>query len=470
MQNPNKKQVFFSFFHVFPIRCFCLLVLGLPLAANEPIEFKLVERCDVAPAWSGHPVGFALLTEGDQQFVAFYDAEQNLTMGQRRLDEKEWKFKRLPTKIGWDSHNYVTMAVDRNDILHVSGNMHCVPLIYFRSEKKLDIESLEQVTEMVGSEEKRCTYPQFIEGPQNEFIFTYRDGSSGNGNQIWNIYNPATRKWKRLLDQPMFDGQGKMNAYFCGPIIGPDGYYHMSWMWRDTPDCSTNHDLSYMKSKDLKNWVDSNGKPVKLPVTLQTGEIIDPAQPGGGLLNPAQRVGFDLDGRVVISYGKYDENGNYQIYNARREADGWKYYQATNWNYRWDFKGGGSIVGEVNFGALEIEDGKLTQSYSHHHTKEGVGKWFLDEKTLKPTSRAPGLVRWPREIGKIELDFPKLRSGTAWDMRDKGRDFSDDHQIRYVMKWETQESNRDRPHPQTPSPTMLRIYKMESLPRKVSNP
>ncbi len=40
------------------------------------------------------------------------------------------------------------------------------------------------------------------------------------------------------------------------------------WVWRDTPDCATNHDLSYMKSPDLKNWYNAFGEKVELPATL----------------------------------------------------------------------------------------------------------------------------------------------------------------------------------------------------------
>ncbi len=39
------------------------------------------------------------------------------------------------------------------------------------------------------------------------------------------------------------------------PHLWHDNWYHVWWVWRDTPDCSTNHDLSYMKSPDLKELV-----------------------------------------------------------------------------------------------------------------------------------------------------------------------------------------------------------------------
>ncbi|MDR1957755.1 MAG: BNR repeat-containing protein [Planctomycetaceae bacterium] len=439
---------------------FCVLLFLVSADSTiAQVQFDLVRRIDVAPVWSGHPVGFALLTEGDWQFAAFYDANRNMTLAQRKLNETAWIFKQLPTKVEWDSHNYITITLDRDRHIHVSGNMHCVPLIYFRSEKPLDVTSLVQVASMTGSNEKRCTYPQFIEGAGKELLFTYRDGGSGNGNQIWNIYDADKKSWSRLFDTPMFNGQGKMNAYFYGPIIGPDGYYHLCWMWRNTPDCSTNHDLSYVRSRDMKHWENSQGTPVALPITLQTGEIIDAAQPKQGLLNPAQALSFDLENRVVISYGKYDAKGNWQLYNARLEDGVWKYYQTSNWNYRWDFKGGGTIPLEISFGAIEIQDGQLVQS--HRHIKEGNGRWQLDEKTLKPIRQVNSPVRLPKEINKIELDFPNIEGRTTWDLQDRKQPADKGNDIRYVMKWETLPPNRDRPHPVAPPPSQLRVYEIK---------
>ena len=50
----------------------------------------LIKTVAVAPVWAGHPVGFDLLTHGDGQFIAFYDAERKMTVGQRGLDEDAW--------------------------------------------------------------------------------------------------------------------------------------------------------------------------------------------------------------------------------------------------------------------------------------------------------------------------------------------------------------------------------------------
>src|SRR5205823_12233165 len=108
------------------------------------------EALDIAPVWSAHPVGFALLTHGDRQFVAFYDVERRATVGARRLGERTWRFVQLPMTTGWDSHNSLTMTIDDDGYLHLTGNMHCVPLIYFRSAQPYDIGTFERIAPMVG--------------------------------------------------------------------------------------------------------------------------------------------------------------------------------------------------------------------------------------------------------------------------------------------------------------------------------
>lgn len=428
-------------------------------------EASSVSSMDISPAWSGHPVGFCLLTHKDRQFVAFYDAERVMTVAQRRLDQDKFTLIRLDQKVVWDSHNYITMTVDDDGLLHLAGNMHCVPLIYYRSEKPLDASTLKRVPQMVGPNEKRCTYPRFLRGARNELLFTYRDGSSGNGNQICNVWDQATRTWKRLIQTPLTDGQGKMNAYFHGPVRGPDGFFHLCWVWRDHGGCESNHDLSYARSTDLIHWQTSQGKPLTLPLTLAGSEIVDPVPAKGGIINGNATIGFDSRGRVLISYHKYDAAGKTQVYVARPDKDGWLIRQVTNWDWRWDFSGGGSIHFAVRVGSVQPA-GKGLLALSYGHDQYGSGNVFLDEATLQPASQARPArdttkVRpaYPPGSGKPEQDFPGLQ--VRW--RDDSGSAGDG--LRYVLRWETLGPNRDRAvKPPLPKPSMLRLYRLPHAP------
>lgn len=427
-----------------------LIALAAPwwVFAQKPV--------DVAPVWAGHPVAFDLLTHADRQFVAFYDAERNMTVAARRLGSSKWQFVRLPSQVKWDSHNSLTMAIDRDEQIHLAGNMHATALVYFRTTRKLDITSFEHVPSMVGRNETRSTYPRWIHSPTGELIFTYRDGSSGAGNQIFNIYDEKARAWKRLIDTPLIDGQGRMNAYPHGPVPGPDGYYHLVWVWRDTPDCETNHDLSYARSRDLVSWENSAGKPYALPIRLDAVEVVDSVPVHGGMINGNTKIGFDSRNRVVITYHKFDAKGFTQIMTARRDAEGWHIRTVSAWAYRWDFQGRGSIEFELTHGAVRSAGaGKLRLDYSH--VKYGSGAWLLDEATHAVVGKAAVEQPLPAGMDNVESGFPGMQVNMAADTGKPPKG------VRYTLRWETLGRNRDRPREgPAPPPSMLRV--IESRP------
>lgn len=419
----------------------CSLGAGL---LGEPV---LVEEIELDRTWAGHPVGYSLLCHGGKLYAAYYNAERELVVAERDLKKpgSDWVKKVLPTKVVWDSHNYVTMAMDDDNFLHVSGNMHAVSLIYFKMSRPLDVTSLERIPSMIGTEENRMTYPGFFRGPKGEFIYTYRHGSSGNGIQIYNVYDCKTKRWTRLIDKPLTSGKGgadgNMNAYLVGPIPGPDGWNHLCWVWRDNPSCDSNHDLSYARSRDLVHWETIDGKPVSLPMSIKTpGLIVDPSPVKGGMINMGIVMSFDKENRVVITYHKYDEKGKSQVYNARWENGAWALHQATDWDWRWEFTGGGSVPCLVSGSKIVIEeDGTLTQTYSH--PKGGGGKWQLDPVSLKRVKRLPNPPsRMPKGTYRVKGTFPGLRVRMAGC-----RGTVDEPNVSYYLRWETLGPNRDRP-------------------------
>ena len=436
---------------------FALLSITLSLLTLRASAAGTVQSLAVEPAWAGHPVGFCLLTHAPFQFVAYYDAQRRMSVAQRSLESTNWTITKLPSTVGWDSHNSIAMTLDRAGLLHVTGNMHCVPLVYFRSEKPLDAASLQRVEAMVGDRETRMTYPVFLRDRAGRLIFRYRNGRSGSGDDLYNVYDEKTRSWSCLIDQPLTSGRGRMNAYCSVPTSGPDGRFHMVWVWRDTPDCASNHDISYARSDDLVHWTDSTGHPLALPITVETGEIVDPVPPGGGLINMNRELGFDNAGRPVVTYHKYDAQGDLQIYAARHQSNAWKIVQTSDWKgYRWNFSGGGSIVAEVRIGAVRpLGAGQLALNY---HYPRGSGVWVLDEQTLAPIPgatlpRAESLL--PPLFAKVDSSFPGLKKQIRSDAGEAppGR--------RFALTWETLEANRDRPHdPPLPAPSMLRVIEV----------
>lgn len=433
---------------------------------DESKNSEVVEQViAIDKVWSGHPVGFSLLTHQNRQYIAYYNANRNMVVGQRDLGDSKFSLTILPvttrekaggtsTLLGWDSHNSVTLGIDPDGYIHLAGNMHVNPITYFKSTRPNDISSLTQVMSMVGRNESRCTYPHFMNRREGELLFHYRDGGSGNGNEIYNIYSTKGKQWQRLLDTPLTDGQGLMNAYQTQPTLLADNWYHVYWVWRDTPDCSTNHDLSYIKSPDLKNWYNAFGEPVKLPVTLDNKSvIIDPIPVKGGIINLAASLCFDNDGKPLMAYHKYDASGNLQFYTARLKENRWVIKQLTHWDYRWEFSGNGSINSEVRVGNFKNRgDGNYELGY--WHIKYGSGTFLLNDSleiigsVIKPAA--------PDQLSKVEGTFAGLQVRTSEDLGTVA-----DTGIRYLLKWETLLANRDRAIPEPwPSASQLYLYKL----------
>jgi hypothetical protein len=433
-----------------------LTTIATYTAALPAAEYRVTDtlQIDTVPSW--FPVRFCLLTHGQDQYVSYYNADHQMIVARRRLGEPQWQKVELPSRVGWDSHNYITMAADSEGNLHLSGNMHCVPLVYFRTQKPGDITTFERLP-MTGEEENRCTYPRFLTDSEGNLLFTYRSGGSGNGRRFFNRYHVDTRTWTRFLDTPLFEGEGRRNAYPRGPSKGPDGRYHVVWVWRDTPDCATNHHLSYARSRDLKDWEAADGTPVRLPLTVgQEALCVDPIPSGGGIINGCESLAFDSQERPTIAYHKSDENGHMQIYVARFEDGEWNIRRVTEWEKEIKFSGGGAMpfIG-ISLGRLARLKPDLFIIH-YRHRDYGTGRIVLDEATLRPVEREVTISRqFPRELMKPTIDFEGIGMRIAADLGG-----SEDADTKYVLRWETLGAHHDRPR-QPPLPPASRLELVE---------
>jgi hypothetical protein len=422
---------------------------------------KIKEKIFIDKIWSPTRVGFYLMTHDDEQFIAYYNSERRMVVAKRNLKDTTFDKRVLPSKSekpptrktsstvqGWDSHNSIKMAIDNAGHIHLAGNMHANKLTYFYSTKPYDIHSLVQIDNMIGNRENRCTYPKFNKLKDGSFIFHYRDGGSGNGVEVFNIFDTNTKKWSRLFDKPFISGEGKMNAYQNGPRLGPDGKYHILWVWRDTPDASTNHDLSYAMSNDFVNWKNVFGEKLKLPITIRSKDtIVDPIPVKGGIINGCHHYSFDRKKRLIISYHKHDENGHTQAYVARLDNGKWNIKAISNWKSTHIFKGGGtgpSTFGtSLRLGAIKKHQDKyLALPFSHWIA--GKGLLVIDEETLEFVRVDKNIIKKqaPTEMNKLISKFKGMQVRIQG-----GPDNEKKRQVKYLMKWETLGSNRDRPRP-----------------------
>jgi BNR repeat-containing family member len=352
----------------------------------------------VDEVWGGTGVTYDAVADGAVVYVAYYDAQRQLAVTRIDTQTGERKKKVLNSRFaGWDAHNYVTVQLDSSGILHVAANMHASPLVYGRTDTRGNFESL-ALAPMVGREENSATYPKFFTFPNGEIGFSYRQGGSGDGLEYINRF--TGKQWVRLLDTPLFapSSAGKhVNAYPSAFTLGSDGFFHVAWIWRSSPAVETNHHVNYARSRDLIHWENSSGKGIKLPITPDNAETVDPSPEGSGLMNSA-KIGFDTKGKPIISYTRFDTAGNTQLFHARPSGNGrWQVAPATEWSYRWNLQGRGTVVSMISFSGVHIADGKLNEDVNHK--KLGSFELEVDESTLKGTV-VNAAQRGPARLGR----------------------------------------------------------------------
>ncbi|MCB0685600.1 MAG: BNR repeat-containing protein [Saprospiraceae bacterium] len=432
----------------FAITFIVSLSYGIEITAQEQIGYdrKVISTTKIADVWAGHPVGFNILTAADDQYISYYDSARNMCVAKRRLSNDEWTHTILPSRVGWDSHNYIALALDKKGFIHVSGNMHGVPLVYFRSAQPRDISTFE-AHQMVGREEQRVTYPVFFENNGGDLFFQYRDGGSGNGITYINQYDPEIKQWKRVLDEGLFDGEGETNAYPNNPVAGPDGFFHYMWVWRLNPIANTNHNLSYVRTRDFLHFENIEGEQVDIPIRYRDRSVIaDPVGPWNGLMNSCKILSFDSRGRVIMVYHKFDKKGRSQLFICRHENGEWINRQISDWpDFTWAINATGSLGNAIKLNDIRTDSaGHIYVGYAHE--KYGDGLLEIDEDRLILLNDLKG-----ESLLHVEGLPSTIKEGMQINSRWDGTG-------QYILQWETLQTNfdkaRDAPYP-PPSPLML---------------
>jgi len=301
----------------------------------------------VSKGWSENSVNAvvfrqnSLVTQAGTQFIAYYNSEGFLELGKRNL--KSDKFTTHTTTYKGnvkDAHNCISIMLDGDGYLHVSWDHHGNPLRYAKSIKPYGLK-LGAKLSMTGIHENNVTYPQFFKMPNGNLIFMYRDGASGKGNLVLNSYDLQCKSWKQLQTN-LIDGEGERNAYWQS-CVDQQGVIHISWVWRESPDVASNHDLCYARSNDGGiSWENSKGEKYKLPITAQTAEYACVIPQNSELINQTSMTA-DADGEPVIAgYWREKDSDIPQYHIVTRNNGNWN---TINLNFRktpFSLKGGGT--------------------------------------------------------------------------------------------------------------------------------
>lgn len=283
----------------------------------------------------------SLVTHKETQFIAYYDPNGFLTLGKRKLKSNKWTLHKTQFKGNVnDAHNSISIMVDGDGYLHVSWDHHGHPLRYAKSIEPYSLELSEKIA-MTAHNEKNITYPEFFRLPNGDLIFMYRDGRSGRGNLALNYYNTKNKQWEQIHDN-LIDGQNERNAYWQA-CIDNKGMIHLSWVWRETWDVATNHDLCYARSKDGgRTWENTKGEKYILPIDASTAEYCLKIPQNSELINQTS-MATDTKGNPYIAiYWRTQDSEIPQYHVVYNDGIQW---HDLNTNFRktsFSLKGGGT--------------------------------------------------------------------------------------------------------------------------------
>jgi hypothetical protein len=277
---------------------FLLLTAGSFRAAAQTIS-------TVGEGWAGNSVNAVIFRKNSisswkgMQFIAYYDQDKNVVLGKRKLGASSWTIKKTQyTGNAADAHRSISLITDGDGYLHISWDHHGNALNYAVSVAPASLE-LGPKSSMTGIKEGNVTYPEFYTLAGGNLLFLYRDGSSGNGNLMLNRYDLKNRKWTQVQDG-FIDGEGKRNAYWQ-MAADAKGVIHVSWVWRESPDVASNHDMCYARSADGGlTWEKSTGEKYTLPITMATAEYAAKIPQKSELINQTSMYA-DANGRPFIA-------------------------------------------------------------------------------------------------------------------------------------------------------------------------
>jgi BNR repeat-containing family member len=291
-----------------------------------------VKTIPVGDGWANNSVNTvvfrknSLCTYKSTQYIAYYNNDGNVVLGKRKLSSEKWKLQTTKLKGNVaDAHNSISIMVDGYGYLHMAWNHHNNKLHYVKSIAPGSLQVTDEMP-MTGTNEGKLSYPEFHTFPNGDLLFLYRDGASGKGNLVVNYYGTNERKWKQLHHN-LIDGEGKRNAYWQA-CIDKKGAIHISWVWRESPDVASNHDMCYAKSIDGGvTWTTSENEKYALPINAATAEYVCRIPQNSELINQTSMCADEEGVPFIASYWKdkadsipqyhvmYKTNNQWQVQN-----------------------------------------------------------------------------------------------------------------------------------------------------------
>lgn len=402
-----------------------LMSLFLGTSAAAPA----VKSVPIADGWartSVNTVSFrtSTMSHGKLQYTSFYDPDGYLVLAKRADGSADWEIRRTEYRgNASDAHNSISIGLDGAGVLHVAWDHHNHPLRYARGVAPGSLELTGKLT-MTGRHETKVTYPQFYRLPDGDLLFLYRDGASGSGDAMLNRYRVATGEWE-IVRHPIISGEGRRNPYLNTMAIDGRGGLHLSWVWRETPDVASNHDLCFAYSRDGgRSWVNSKNEAYDLPIVEKTAEVVWKIPQGSELINQCSMAAGPDNRPVIASYWRDRRSKVPQYRIVWFDGESWNSSQVGDRRQPFSLSGGGTKRIPMSRPQVAVGKGGAVHVIFRDDERGGVvsaavssdsrrRSWKLMDLTKDPLGAWEptfDVVRWERD-GRIDLFVQKVGQG-----------------------------------------------------------
>ena len=385
------------------------LPLLVVLPALAPAQDADVRVSQLGPGWARSSVNAvifrtaSLASHGDTQYAAYYDDSAHVVLAKRQIGSATWTLTRTPyTNDVSDAHNAIAIAVDGSGVLHVAWAEHNKPLHYARavSAGSLVLGTPERMT---GLREERVTYPQFYSLPGGDLLFVYRDGQSGNGDVLLDRYDVRRRAW-RVVQHPLIAGEGRRNAYVNQLAIDARGGWHLSWVWRDSPDVASNHDVLYARSADEgRTWRTSSSATYALPITASTAEVAWAVPQRSELINQTSGAVDGSGHPFIATYWRDATSDVPQLRLVWHDGSRWRSSRVGERTLPFRLSGGGTK--RIPLSRPQVLVGRRGDVMVVYRDQERGGGITVARSSDRDHSRWTVRELWPTSVGQWEPTY-----------------------------------------------------------------
>jgi len=280
----------------------------------------------------------AITTFNGYQYVTYWNSVGHVCIARKKMPLGSWEILEFTdytivlSRLS-DNHYNISMGICPNDgTIHIAYDHHNDPLHYRKSIVGMATDPEGHPWTMAsfgstlnylvaGNVLSDVTYPRFEIKPDGNLLYEYRIGISGGGDSYIYHYTASTGLW---TNKGMYVKGSNLvpdeNAYINGMHYDKNGRLHVSWVWRETPTASTNHDVYYAYSDDDGlTWKNSTGTVIATnntsPMTIGTTGIKI-------LTIPQQRGLINQESQTVDSKGHIHILQSYMV-NAEANTTDW---------------------------------------------------------------------------------------------------------------------------------------------------